>query len=452
MHLTVTRATALGVATLIGLLASAAVSHAQDGAADAMFITVPNPITSDAVTRIKNQINSRKHKLETIVFDFNPDGKPASTTDFGPCSDLADFIAGPLLGKKTIAFIHAPTTGHTLLPVLACKEVVMGKNGVLGPIVTEGVPSLKPYQQEAYSGLPQYKRVGDRPHDRWAIVQKMFDPGVKLVKGPKREGQGVVYADARDEKAVGQIAGNPIPVPNVQEGQLASYPAQVAREVELAKGQADTRKDVAELYGLPPPVIRDDPLQGRTPDAYQWTLKGDVDGTMRESVNRVIRDIRKKKGNVLILVMNCGGTDLDVARDLADDLIKAQSGDEAVQIIAFVPETAPDAAAVVALGCSEIVMTKPKPGNENELKEADFGNFERYTKTAKPAAIKAQIESSPRAGGKTRLPRHPHRGHARQEHGDCPRSRDGQRSEQDAADDQGRLRQRAEGEPGQVGV
>ena len=40
---------------------------------------------------------------------------------------------------KTIAFVHAPVTGHTVLPVLACQERVMGKGGALGPIVVDGV-------------------------------------------------------------------------------------------------------------------------------------------------------------------------------------------------------------------------------------------------------------------------------------------------------------------------
>jgi|SRR5579883_999268 len=390
MHLTVTRATNFFVAAFVCLL-TAAVSYAQETASDAMFVTVPNPITSDAFNRIKNQVDARtndpnpQRRVVTVVFDFNPDGKPASTTDFGPCFSLADFI-GTLKGLNTIAFVHAPTTGHTVLPILACKEMVMGKAGVLGPIVTEGVPPLDEVRQVAY-------RKKFNRDDRWPIVQKMFDPGVVLVKGPAREGGGVIYVDERDATAKGRIAGNPIPVNGVQNGQYASYSADVARQVELSKGVADSRPEVAELYGLPPSSVRDDPLKGRKPVAFQWILKGDVDGAMRESVSRVIRDVRKKGGNVLILVMNCGGTDLDAARELAEDLIKAQTGDDAVQIIAFVPESAPDAAAVVALGCSEIVMTKPKNAAEGEPKEADFGNFERYIKSAKPAAVDAQRKS-----------------------------------------------------------
>ena len=81
-----------------------------------------------------------------------------------------------------------------------------------------------------------------------------------------------------------------------------SYNARVAGTSDWPRARPRHRAEVAELYGLPPSVIRDDPLQGRTPDVYRWVLKGDVDGEMRESVNRVIRDVRKKGGNVLILV------------------------------------------------------------------------------------------------------------------------------------------------------
>ncbi|MBP3960766.1 hypothetical protein J8F10_36560 [Gemmata sp. G18] len=370
---------------LVSLFGS--VAGAQD-ANSALFVTVQNPITSDVATRIENQINARvnekneERRVWIVVLDFNPDGKPAATTNFGPCSDLAKFLSSPkMAGVKTIGFVHAPVTGHTVLPVLACKEVVMSKAGALGPVVVEGVPPLEASEQVAYK--TRFNR-----DDRWPIVQKMFDPNVALVKGVTKEG-APRYADANTPDSLKQVVGA-APVNGVQDNQVASYPAPVARAVELASGTAENRREIAELFGLPP--LRDDPLAGRTPDAYQWALKGDVDGAMKESVNRVIRDVRKRKGNVLILVLSCGGTDLEAARGLADDLVKAQSGDDALLIIGFVPESAPDAAAVVALGCSEIVMTKPK-GAEGEAKEADFGNFERYTKSAKPSAVAAERQS-----------------------------------------------------------
>src|SRR5262249_40743281 len=159
---------------------------------------------------------------------------------------------------------------------------------VLGPIVTgrDGVKELSP-------GEPADLKVWFNSDERWPLVEKMFDPNVKLMYGTAKTG-GRVYFDDNKKGARDQIADNPTPVPGTQDGQVASYPADVAKSIELSKGTANTTKDVAELYGLPP--LREDPLQGRPPAAFQWLLKGDVDGAMRESVNRVIRDVRKKKG------------------------------------------------------------------------------------------------------------------------------------------------------------
>lgn len=360
-------------------------ARAQDGA-DALFLTVANPITDDAVARVRNQIEARVNdaarRVTTVVLDFNPDGKPASTATFGSAYDLATVIGG-YKGLTTVAFVRAPVTGHTVLPVLACKEVVMAKGGTLGPVVVPGVPNLDTVHQAGYR--KQFNR-----DDRWPVVQKLFDPGVKLVKGPARVGGGTIYADARDATAVQKIGGNATAVPGVPDGQLASYGPDAARAVELAKGRAESQRELAELYGLPP--LRPDPLMGRTPDAYVWTLKGDVDGAMRESVTRVLGDVRKKKGNVLVLVIACDGTDVDEARKLAEKLIDAQTGDEPVQVIGFVPERANNAAAVIALGCSELVMTKPK-GAEGEAQEAEFGNLDRFLKAAKATEISAQHKS-----------------------------------------------------------
>ncbi len=369
----------------VALSADPVVAQEANGA---MFVTVQNPITSDVAERIKNQISfrtndqNRAERVRAVVFDFSPDGKPASTANFGSCYDLAKFISS-LKGKvNTIAYVHSSATGHTVLPVLACNEMVMGKAGVLGPIMVEGVLPIT----GAVTGA--YKEIFTR-EDRWPIVQKMFDPNVSLVKGKDRaDANKSRYADANNAASAALVAGA-APVNGVQDNQLASYTVDRAKAVELANGTAENRREVAELFGLPP--LRDDPLSGRTPDVYQWTLKGDIDGAMKESVNRIVRDVRKKKGNVLILVLNCGGTDLDAARELAEDLVKAQIGDDAMMIIGFVPEGAPDAAAVVALGCSDIVMTRPK---EADAKEVEFGNFERYLKYEKKAAtIDAQRKS-----------------------------------------------------------
>jgi membrane-bound ClpP family serine protease len=384
MHLPSTRAVGLFAAALAGL-AHPAAALAQELVSDALLVTVPNPITSSALAQIKRAVEPRAgaRGVGTIVFDFNPEGKPASTPEPGVCSDLAKLIGG-IQGKTTVAFVHAPVTGHAVLPVLACKELVMGTKGVLGPVVVEGVPPLDPDVD-----VPAYrKRVGP---NQWAIVQKMLDPSVQLVRGRARAGGGMAYADAnKPDELKKLIDGAATAVPGLGDGP-AAYTVALAHDVggvDLAKGRADTLQQLEALYGLP--RIIPNLIGGRTPAAFQLTLDKEVDGATRDAVNRVLRDVRKKKGNILILVLNCGGTNLDAARGLAEDLLAAQKGDEAIHVVGFVPDKAPDAATVVALGCTDIVMTRPKG---DDAKEATIGDFTRYLQGAKPAALDAQKAS-----------------------------------------------------------
>jgi membrane-bound ClpP family serine protease len=180
-------------------------------------------------------------------------------------------------------------------------------------------------------------------------------------------------------------------VPGVQDGQIGLFPTSAARDVGLCKATAETREEVRDLYGLPPTAPRDDPLGGRSPDVYYWEIRKDIDNSLRESVGRVVRDVQHKGGNVLILVINAGGNDLDAARGLADDLRAAQAGEKPIKVVAFVPESAPAAGTVVALGCTEIVMTRTKPDESGEVREAEIGDFSKYR--AQQAVKDAQLTS-----------------------------------------------------------
>ena len=97
--------TALAAATALPPTPAAA-QEAAPGE-EGIFLTVPNPITgSDSTNRLKESIERalREKRVRKIVFDFNPDGKEASSRDFGPCSDLAKELAK--LPVITVAFVH----------------------------------------------------------------------------------------------------------------------------------------------------------------------------------------------------------------------------------------------------------------------------------------------------------------------------------------------------------
>lgn len=378
------------LALLLAATSGSAAQQAQE-VVEGLFITVPSPITSEAVERIQKQIESRVHSDRApavIVFDFNPDGKAAWTARPGVCSDLTNLIRSLRGRVTTVAYVHNKVSGHTVMPVLACQEIVMGRHGALGEIAGEGMePPRNEYEGYFLRSDPRY---GEQ---RFALIRKMYDPQVRLRKGVLRtDPNQKVYVDARDPK-VDQLYVGLERVIGVEDNTLGLYTAEVARAVGLRRGAlAESRAEVAEMYGLPAAVVRDDPLGGRTPEVFTYVLRGEVDGAMRESVRRVLRNVRSRGGNVLILELHCGGNDLVAARGLAEDLRAAQSGDQPLQIIAFIPESAPAAGTVVALGCTQIVMTLPKPqevGGGEPLPSAVLGDFSRYVESAPPKEIEA---------------------------------------------------------------
>jgi membrane-bound serine protease (ClpP class) len=368
-------------------LALASPVAAQDIVADTgLYVTVPNPITSDSVMRIKNRIESARSKPAEqrpgkIIFDFNPNDKDAGTAEFGPCYDLGELIAS-LTDTITVAYLHRKTSGHTVFPVMACQQLVCGPMGQLGDVLGPVGGSIKAFESKGYLEVA----AKDRPQLH-ALLRKMFDPDVQLRQG--RKGQTSWFVDARERAKVekeGITFSDTQPLASLPDGKIALLSATVLRDLGLSKATAENRRDLLDSYGLNANAMRDDPLAGRTPVAYRTILRGGIDQGVREGIRRLAQRVIREKGNLLFLQLEASGGDLQAARDLADDLRRLQS-EEGLQIVAFIPDKAPDTAAIVALGCTEIVMSKRQDAGINDAaSEAEFGDFEAFLSANAPGA------------------------------------------------------------------
>lgn len=371
---------------LLGVFTASAPAPAQNTPADpGLYVTVPNPLTSGDVTRITSRVEAARARPDrrpaVVVFDFNPDGKDAATppSDYGAALQLADYIVK--LDVATVGYVHARTTGHVVLPVLACQQVVCGPQAALGEVVRAGEPPLTEIPRNAYETI-----VG-RSHPAYVVVaRKMHDPAVQLRRG-QRNGSDW-YVDLRDRAKLPpdvQVTDN-TPLPFAPDRAVGLFDARQLRDVGLSSRTADSRQELLETYGLTAAALRDDTYGGRAPVGYHYVLRGKVDGGTKEAVERVAREAVRRNANVLFLQIECAGGDLQAARDLAQaltDLQKPESaGGEALRVVAFIPDRAPDTAAVIALGCAEIVMSKrtgaSPEGGEEKPAEAVIGAFEPY--------------------------------------------------------------------------
>jgi membrane-bound ClpP family serine protease len=335
---------------IAAVFANPAVARQEEPAERGIFVTVANPITSDIVNAIKERVAraQRDKPVAKIVFDFNPDGKDAGSADFGPCVDLAEVINQ--LSIRTIAFVHGAASRHTVLPVMACQELVMSSTAVLGPVLVDKESTLNDLKKGAYDRVARKAYQG--------LVQKMYDRDVTVLEG--RLNNGAVYFDARNRPQAERdgVVGIAT-VPGLAAGAVARYTADEALKYGLCQAKLESKQEVAERFGLSPSSLREDPLQGRAPVAWLIKVQGPIDRGSAETLRRRIDRALRQGANIVFLELDAAGGEFAVAEELAEDIRKLKGPDEQpVLTVAYIARAAPDTATFLAVACTEIVMAK----------------------------------------------------------------------------------------------
>lgn len=342
---------------------------------DGQYIYVRNPINTEVVNRVKTQVrrflDQNKQPGGKIIFDFNPQGNPSCTSDYGSCRELATLILG-IQDVNTVAFVHGSSqdaeppppavTGHTVLPVLACKEIVMSAEARLGDAVRDQAGPVLPDQLQFYDHVA--KSRGRYP----AVILKMLDKDVEVVEGTLHNGVWYIDKRRKKEETGFQETG---PAPGLGPGRTGLYTAQQAEKYyRLCNLIRETPQEMIEAYDLPARCLHGDPLQGRTPMAWRIVVSGTLDRGLQEKLERRIRQVVAQRANLILLQLECGGGDPVIARELGDFFRTLQDdrGDEPIMTVAFVTRHAHDLALFLALGCTEIVMDeKAKLGDFEDL-------------------------------------------------------------------------------------
>ena len=357
----------LGAAT-IGL-PSAQAQESQRG----LFVTVFNPITDALVTQIQNSVDRARSRdakpLRVVVFDFNPGGNEAGTDNYGSSLVLARYIKNLSdNGVTTVAFLRNTTTRHTVLPVLACKDIVMAQDARLGEVAkgNDVVPVEDAQQYAKYAG-----------RGREAAVMKMLYPEVEIVQG--NLGGQPFYLDAAKIGKPGfeDVVVNKANMKIIKaKGLTGLYNAVEASQFQLCQlSGMQTPQDVLNAYQLDPSALTDSDFGDEPIKACKIELIGLINEDMKQKLLNQFKEVRSKKENTIFLILDCGGGVAKVAREIADELHELKGDNKKpIRTIAFIPNKAPDLATFIAFGCSEIIMYK---GAERES-EATIGDFSQF--------------------------------------------------------------------------
>jgi membrane-bound ClpP family serine protease len=368
------------LALLLGSLAPAVAQVARDG----LYIAVGSPITTESALWVREVAEkARKDGVRppaAIVFDFNPGDKDAVTPTLGGAADLAQFIV-TISDIPTIAFVHGKVAGHAVLPALACRDLVMGKGATIGDILNGG-PGLNQVQANAYDLM-----LRDRWPGRMPAIRKMADANLVLLNGKDKAGGSVIVE--KGAIPAGVTVPDPTPIGFAPAGKIGVFTTKQAEDLGFVRTRAETVSELAEKFNLNPASLRPEAALDRPPLAFRYVLHGEITVGKKESLLRTVKDVIRQKATILFLQIECGGGDLNAARDLAVEMQKLQDGslppDETIKIVGFIPDRAPDTATVVAFGCADIVMSRRKD-SPNASGEATIGDFDAYVAKGKPDA------------------------------------------------------------------
>ena len=355
------------------LLAALAVSpaRAQEGEDAGRVIAVPLPIATEGTNRLRGVTRDSLERFEAaerdrdpkdrrvfkLVYDFNPEGKENSSKDFGSCYELAKYLRGlqERGGVRTVAFVHGLVTRHSVLPVLACSEVVFSRGAQLGDVSRDPGEMLTQPERVAYEDVAR----GRYPA---LLVRKMYDRDLVVARGPRGDKAGEPFRAGRarpgDEVVLGP--GNP-----------ARYSFAQAREFGLCQQEPrETTAEVAAAYRLPRSALDPDPLLGSAPVVWLIGVDGELTGALKERLDRRVRKALGLNANLLIFRLRCHGGDGGAAFELGNYLASLNDPGRGtpVKTVAYLTEESSDTAAFLALGCNQIVMDR----------KARLGDFDRF--------------------------------------------------------------------------
>jgi membrane-bound ClpP family serine protease len=372
---------------LVLLALSPAVAVAQNVADRGYVLKVPSALNTLWIERQKKLIDNRLDRFEKdrekqeakgvfkLICDFNPDNGPSACEDVEACVSLARYLVKlhRERGVKTVAWVHDQTTRHSVLPVLACSEIVMSNEpgpdreyrAALGRVATTPLDE----EDRGY-----YERIVPRRCSR-VLIRKMYEPNLDVWKVKKRDKEtDDLYVDAADKtRPDGEV------VDDLVGGKVALYDFPHAQKYGLCEKTAlNNLPDVLGNYGLSSANLYDAPQQTV---AWLVAVEGEMTGGLREKTERRINRALGQKANVLILQLQCHGGDGDDARQLAQFILDLnREGREPVFIVAYVTKDAGDTAAFIAFACNEIVFQDG----------ADLG-FEQYIKLQKDPKAEATL-------------------------------------------------------------
>ena len=301
-----------------------------------------------AILRQLDRLQSTSGRRGQLVLQFDATSDEyASDSDFGRSLELARFLTNPQMANvKTIAYLPDGAQGHAVLVALACEDIVMAPDALLGPVV-RNKQRVDETVRAAYKDIAGRRRTVPPP-----LAVALADPSVRAVRAITEVGDQVVLSERvptlREEVQVLQVE-DVGPRPLVLSGSRC-------REIGIAQLLVAGTADLARSLDINPEQLVLDPSMERGWKASVVSLTGPISGDSVARVRVRLEEAITSKANFLCLKIDSAGGSPEQSLVLARWLREINPAE--VKTVAYIPDQARSDAALIALACDDVVMNE----------------------------------------------------------------------------------------------
>ena len=345
------------------------------------FLTVTSPVDDAVFNRISTtalklqQQASQEERPAVLVLQIEP-----GTSQFHHIQGLAKFLTSSQLSNiTTVAWIPATVTGPNVLIALACKQIVMHPDAKLGDI-GRGKP-LEIDEQQAILALAQ-KRHNNKINS--AIVRGMMAQQEQLWRIRVRSleaGTDELESRVITKDELETLRKTNVTIENVEivkeAGVLGTFQGSASRSLDILVSQtAENRLSVASLYGLQRESLREIPIEKENRKVRLIKVDGIIDRLQESFLVRQIERAVADDAQAIVFEIDSPGGLLVASITLANAIADLET--KKIRTVAYVPHEAISGAAIISLGCDEIIMhPDAKIGDAGPIEMRPGQPFER---------------------------------------------------------------------------
>ena len=319
------------------------------------------------------QAESAEKKRPAILILELSDGP----SRFGDVRELALFLSD-LRGVRTLAYVPRDLQGYNAIIALACQEIVMSPTAMLG-----NIGRGKAVEDDVRTFVDSLIARRQNPLLSSALAQGMMDPAVEVLwVRRKADAAANTVADVEVMTApqFERLVNSKAIIEDHRVLKAANssglFQGSQARNSNILCSQiVEDRVDLLKIYRLDREALREDPSGGNV-IARRIRIEGVITPLTQEFNDRQIQRMLGEGANLLIFEIDSPGGYLEASATLAMRI--SELDPKQVKTVAYIPQAAHSGAAMIALGCDEIILHPgAQIGDAGPIEIQDGGGFER---------------------------------------------------------------------------